>query len=1145
MLKGIPWFLLVAVFLPFLTTGCETPDTVQQNEPLGFVSYMDIPEITEDEIRAIEALRQQQKSFVYGVLPSTVAFLDKNGDIRGFSTLFCEWLTGLFDIPFIPEYIEWDDFLTKLSSFEVDFTGAMTATEERVKTYRMTSAIATQMLTSYRIEDSEPIESIMQRRRPRYAFIRDTTTIDDVADALGRDTYVTLLVSNVDEAYNRLKSGEADAFINTDTVEVAFDSYNDVVAREFFPLVFSPVSLATQNPDLFPVIDVVQKALDNGALGHLTALYNQGYKEYQKTRLHNQLTDEEREYIQNNPVIPFAAIYSNYPICFYNTRENEWQGIFFDLINEITEMTGLSFDQKNNQHTEWSRIQDMLRSREVYFVADLIWTKAREEFFIWAETSIQDDYYALISRSDHRNIKTNEILHTKVGLTQDTAYTAMFKLWFPDHENTVEYAGIEETFIALLNGEVDMVMTTERRLMFLTHYQEQTGYKLNYVFDQVIHTRFGFNPNEAVLRDIIDKALSSIDTKGIANQWMRNTFDYRAKVAEAQRPLLIGLSVMLVCVLSLVAVLFIRSRMIGKRLEILVGERTHELELASNAKSEFLAKMSHEIRTPMNSVVGYSELALSEDISPKVKDYLVYIIQNSEWLLQIINDILDISKIESGKLELESVPFDLHEVFTNCRTMIAPKADAKGLTLYFYAEPSIGKVPLGDPTRLLQVLVNLLSNSVKFTSTGTIKIQAVIQDTSEKTVTLSFEVKDTGIGMTNEEMQRVFDPFTQAESGTTRKYGGTGLGLTITKNLIEKMGGELVVQSTPGVGSKFSFVLTFNTIDENEAGSKEHSKVPLTVEKPTFSGEILLCEDNVMNQQVITEHLDRVGIKTVLAENGQIGVDMVQRRLEKGERQFDLIFMDIHMPVMDGLEAAAKILELNTGVPIIAMTANIMSNDKETYRQSGMDGYLGKPFTSQELWRCLLKYMSPVKWQTEDGQQQKQVDSELRQKLIANFVKNNRDKYHALTDAIKTGDIKLAHRLAHTLGSNAGQLGKTSLQRAAEEIENKLKDGVDLVTAEQLEIFKTELDAAIDEFEPMIREQEQNIPTDNLDNAVILEVLEKLEPLLKQSDSDSLTYVDSLKSIPGCEELILRIEEFDFKSAYVEYVRLWERFTGE
>ncbi|MDR1802144.1 MAG: response regulator, partial [Treponema sp.] len=426
-------------------------------------------------------------------------------------------------------------------------------------------------------------------------------------------------------------------------------------------------------------------------------------------------------------------------------------------------------------------------------------------------------------------------------------------------------------------------------------------------------------------------------------------------------------------------------------------------ESASISKSTFLANMSHEIRTPMNSIVGFSELAMDDKLPQKTRDYLDKIKTNSEWLLQIINDILDLSKIESGKMELETIPFDPHDLFSSCRTLILPKAIEKGLLLHFYAEPSIGKKPLGDPTRLRQVLVNLLSNAVKFTKVGTIKLNAILKGQTEKTITMYFEVKDSGIGMTPEQIEKIFEPFTQAESGTTRKYGGTGLGLAITKSIVEMMGGTLSVESTPGVGSRFSFDLTFETVDYTDDDLLEKEIVLRELEKPAFEGEVLLCEDNPMNQQVITEHLARVGLKTVVADNGKIGVDMIRGRMLSGDKQFDLIFMDMHMPVMDGLEAAEKIMEYNAGVPIVAMTANIMSNDREIYKLKGMDDCVGKPFTSQELWHCLMKYLKPIDWQKVDENQHAMAEDKLRQKLINNFVKDNSGKYGEIAEAIKKG----------------------------------------------------------------------------------------------------------------------------------------------
>ena len=590
--------------------------------------------------------------------------------------------------------------------------------------------------------------------------------------------------------------------------------------------------------------------------------------------------------------------------------------------------------------------------------------------------------------------------------------------------------------------------------------------------------------------------------------------------------------------------LLIGNAFLKHNITLELKDNAEEAQAASHSKSAFLANMSHEIRTPMNSIVGFSELALDGDVSPKTKDYLNKILENSEWLLQIINDILDISKIESGKMELENIPFNLHELFASCRTLIMPKALEKGLTMHFYAEPSVGKKLYGDPTRLRQVLVNLLSNAVKFTNTGLIKMQASMKKVETDSVTMSFEIKDSGIGITPEQISKIFDPFVQAETGTTRKYGGSGLGLPITKNIINMMGGSINVESTPGVGSKFSFEIKFDAVDTDDNEKIDERIIFNDIEKPSFEGVVLLCEDNVMNQQVICEHLARVGLKTDVASNGKIGVDMVRSCAKKGEKQYDLIFMDIHMPVMDGLEAAAKIFESNPEIPIVAMTANIMSNDREIYMSRGMSDCVGKPFTSQELWRCLMKYFKPITWQKENAAEREQADSELNQKLINNFVRNNAEKFKEINNALSEGDIKLAHRLVHSLKSNAGQLNKNILKKAAEDVELCLKDGENLVSPRQMENLEMELKTVITELSELVKETDYLIADELKDVNEAREIMEKLETLLEAGDIDCLTFIDNLKLIPGSRELIQQIENFDFKPALMTLAELKKKIIG-
>jgi signal transduction histidine kinase/DNA-binding response OmpR family regulator/HAMP domain-containing protein len=576
-------------------------------------------------------------------------------------------------------------------------------------------------------------------------------------------------------------------------------------------------------------------------------------------------------------------------------------------------------------------------------------------------------------------------------------------------------------------------------------------------------------------------------------------------------------------------------------------------EAASISKTTFLANMSHEIRTPMNSIIGFSELALDGNIPEKTRDYLRKIMLNSEWMLQIINDILDISKIEAGKMEIEKIPFDLHELFVACRTIITPKADEKGVDLYFYAEPSIGKKLIGDPVRLRQVLLNILSNAVKFTNTGgMIKILAIAKGASNgapnsksnnaanSTITIDFEIKDSGIGMSPDQMDRIYEPFMQAEAGTTRKYGGSGLGLPISKNIIEMMGGKLSIESALGVGSKFSFELTFDTIDAPESDFYDDRMIGNKIEKPYFNGTVLVCEDNLMNQQMLCDHLERVGLQIEVAEDGLIGVEKVHKRVDKGEKPYDLIFMDIHMPVMDGIEAASKIAKLGTGTPIVALTANIMANDRELYLKNGMKDCVGKPFVSQELWRCLLKYLKPVEWKAESPAQNRQADQRLLGTLTLNFLNDHPETFHKITDAIESGDIKLAHRLAHTLKSNAGLIGMTVLQKAALEVESLLRGGKNQVTPDAMNALETELNAVLGELKPLAKtasSSKQTLPEPaSLSTDETREFLAGLKPLLERGNPECLKLTHSLRGIRGSSEslvqtLIQQMEDLDFEQA--------------
>jgi signal transduction histidine kinase/DNA-binding response OmpR family regulator len=554
-------------------------------------------------------------------------------------------------------------------------------------------------------------------------------------------------------------------------------------------------------------------------------------------------------------------------------------------------------------------------------------------------------------------------------------------------------------------------------------------------------------------------------------------------------------------------------------------EKTREAEESSQAKSNFLAMMSHEIRTPMNSIMGFAELAMAQTCEPQNKEYLNKIMDATKWLLHIVNDILDISKIESGKMDLDHVPFDLHDLIASCQTNILPSVKEKELDLKVYSESPPNKKVVGDPIRLYQALMNLLSNAVKFTKLGTIKLSSSIKETIDDKTRIRFEVKDSGIGMSVEQVKEVFDPFNQANLSTTRSHDGAGLGLAITKNLVDLMGGKLAVETTPGAGCTFSFEITFDTTDINDAPSL--AKVNIT-EKPHFNGLVLVCDDNAMNRQIICEHIANVGLETITAENGEMGVNAVRERVEKGQKPFDLILMDIYMPIMDGIDAAQKITILDTGTPVIAMTANIIASDAEKYKRSGMQDSLDKPFTTQELWHLLLKYLTPVSSSSVDKRELKQGKDMLLIKLKTSFVKNNQSAYDDIAKAIADNNNILAYRLVQTFKGNVGQIGETELQKIAAKIERQLKNEAP-ISEEDMNIFKSEFTEVISELKPLLIESGKNAISLNAEEKE--ELFDKLELMFENINPECIDLLDELRAIPGTEELAQQIENYDFESA--------------
>ena len=1149
----------VLFFSLVLFSGCGKSLKKTDGEHFAFASYRDIPGVTSEEIAAIEALKERKTSFVYGMLSTVETFEMEDGKIGGFSALLCDWLSRLFGIPFEPAIYEWGDLMAGINSNKIDFTGEMTATDERKKTWLMTDTIAGRTVKTLRLVNSEPILEVINSRPLRCCFFEGTITIRDVTSRLHGE-YEIIQVNDHYTAYQKLKNLEADAFFLESSMESSFSAFNDIISEDFLPVIYSPVSMATGNAVLEPFISVMQKALQNGALNYLTALYKKGESEYKQHTLLIRLSEEEKAYMQNHSVISFAAEYDNYPISFYNKHEKEFQGIAFDVLREVEELTGLTFKITNGKNAEWPELLHSLETGKVSMITDLLQTKDRAGLFIWPKSTIMTDNFALISRSDYPGVRINNLLSERVGLMKDSAYTSLFLAWFPDHKNNIEYRNSSDAFDALDRGKVDLVMANLIQLLMLTNYYERSGYKANIVFDYSSECKFGFNKNETVLCSIVDKALRLIDTKGISGQWMRKTFDYRVKVGRLQRLLLITAAVLLLFVLALLIFFFQRRRLTEIWLEDIVYKRTIEIhkqhklvslvnnvavlllesdawdykiaiskgmemianhinvdrvtiwqnrrkdggrlyyklvcdwankglpelnadidfaykdvmpnwetvfleggcvneiidnlsepektyfssfkiqsilafpiflkeqfwgyisfddyktkqiipetelfilrswgllavgsiqrgeiafdmrrtltelvklqvdletaleaaETANRAKSTFLANMSHEMRTPMNAIIGMVAIGKpATDIQRK--DYCLTKIEDaSKHLLGVINDVLDMSKIESGKFELSPEEFDFEKMIRRVVDVVNFRVNEKKQKLNVHIDEKIPRILIADDQRLTQVVTNLLGNAVKFTQeAGIINLNAGLTGEENDLCAIEIAVSDNGIGIDAEQQKRLFNSFQQAEASTTRRFGGTGLGLAICKSIVEMMGGKIWIESELGKGSTFTF-----TIKAKRSGNNETDRAPAENEKNEkeinidgiFAGRrILLAEDVEINREIVLALFESTKLEIDCAVNGKDAV----RKFSENPDSYELIFMDIQMPEMDGYEATQNIRAMNfpkaKNIPIIAMSANVFKEDVEKCLQAGMNGHVGKPLNFDEVLEKLNKYLS-------------------------------------------------------------------------------------------------------------------------------------------------------------------------------------------
>jgi PAS domain S-box-containing protein len=512
-------------------------------------------------------------------------------------------------------------------------------------------------------------------------------------------------------------------------------------------------------------------------------------------------------------------------------------------------------------------------------------------------------------------------------------------------------------------------------------------------------------------------------------------------------------------------------------------------EVASQAKERFLANVSHEIRTPMNAILGMTRLLQKTGLTPKQATYHEAIKASADNLLVIINDILDISRIEAGKISIEKVGFDLFRLVRHLCTSVRYRAEEKGIGLFYEVDKRISPVLIGDPVRINQVLLNLVNNAIKFTNQGSVEIECNLIVATEKTNLVEFKVIDTGKGIDESKLTLIFESFAQEDESITREYGGTGLGLAISKQLVGIFGGELKVQSKKSTGTTFSFMLEFKIGAEKDLIRK---KEPVKKETDLKGLKVLLAEDHDINQFLATTILEEWGASVEVVENGKEAI----RKLTSSP--FDVVLMDIQMPIMGGIEATKIIRnQLKSEIPIIALTANAIKGDKDKYLNAGMNDYVSKPFEPVELFNCIAEQVKPEAPYRRNKNEYNNliIDSNLTngktemeekyydltklnnmfekdpgmvQKMVKMFLDKTPGVMAELNIYYRSENYIEVSKVAHKLKSSFNLLGMNKLNEITKLIESYTKDGK---THKEMPALISELNALIEKVFIQIREE--------------------------------------------------------------------------
>ncbi len=954
--------------------------------------YQQVRTLRPEERAAVDRFRSStERRLVLGMLSSNYSYFNAEGQAVGFGSDMARWLSSFWGVSIEIWRFESLGALTRaLAAGEVDMAVDLPSslTTELYHTkpcyFRSVSAFVPAGRMLNRPEDIEGL---------RVGFLAGSTLPAMIEQRL--DVRITPVFADTPKALESLlRNGEVAVAMADDSVDLAVSGYPDIRVAPVFGDWVVMMSVSTGRKDLQCLLVALDRYIESYGNGALARRHDLAVREARKHNFRSLLTDEERAWLIRRPPLRVLLTPNNFPICFHH--EGRFQGVVPDLLASFTEYTGVGVDVQSHRHSTWKELLAALEKGQGQLISVMVRTPERESKFRVTEPYFTD-YCAFISRATTPGCTVQEALSKRIGVEQGTHFETLLKQEFPG-VRYLAYPSYDSMIRALDRDEIDLLFLATGEYEKQRRLLGSASYRIACRLGRKVDCSIGVASSEPELAGILNKLLHCVPLQSIRNTWDGYMYDHARRIARLHRNVLFATVGILIILLAGTIQAFWQQRRIARlREKYLVAK-----EAENKTKSTFLANMSHEIRTPLNAILGFSRLLREKaDLNPEHREWLETIERSGDHLMDLLNDILEMTRIEAGRVTLQKRPFDLHAMVRDLEAMLRLRAEAKNLELETNLRDKVPRYVNADDGKLRQILLNLLGNAIKFTDRGGVLLRVACQPGgADRGMRLVFEVEDTGPGIDPAEQDSLFETFAQGRRAGLGGRGGTGLGLAISRQYARLMGGDITFRSTPGKGTVFCVEVPAEiseAILRDTQGRKIVERLADDQEPPT----ILIVDDEETNRAMLSIALKTVGFGVVEAASGEEAMARIR------DSSPDLVLMDFEMAGMNADEVTRQLRSTpeTRSRPIIVFSAHT-AEVQSVALAAGANEYLHKPFRLDDLFQAIGRLLR-VRYRYTEAD----VTAQREESTAGNFTALPAEIRDALRQAAQLADVERLEEL--------------------------------------------------------------------------------------------------------------------------------------